>query len=297
MGNMVVSNTFTNKLFTIFNYCFLAILALLCILPSIHILAISFSNNAAAASGVVKLWPVNFNLDSYEYVLNNPAFIRSFFVSVQRVVLGIPLDMVFTILTAYPLSKEIQAFKFRKVYVWFFLVTILFSGGLIPWYMVIKSTGIIDTIWALILPGVVNVFNIILLLNFFRGLPKELEESALMDGASHYVTLWKIFVPLSKPVLATILVFVFVGHWNSWFDGLILMNSNLHYPLQSFLQTVMVNPTLTTLTERDIALLRAINDRTVKSSQIFIAMIPILLIYPFLQKHFTKGLVLGSVKG
>lgn len=294
---MVKYHTLSSKIFRILNYAFLLLAACICILPTIHVLAVSFSSNYAAAAGDVGIWPVGFNLNSYNYVLNNPAFARSFMVSIERVILGIPVNMILTILTAYPLSKEVRMFKRRKLYVWFFLITILFSGGLIPWYMVINFTGIIDTVWALVLPGAVPVFNVILLLNFFRGLPNELEESAFIDGAGHNTILWRIYVPLSKPALATIIVFVFVGHWNSWFDGIILMNSNEHYPLQSFLQTVMVDPVLKALNERDVQLLKVINDRTVKAAEIFIAIIPIILVYPFLQKYFTKGLVLGSVKG
>jgi putative aldouronate transport system permease protein len=244
------------------------------------------------------LWPVDFTLKAYEFVANKPEFIRSMIVSFERVLIGVPLDMLLTIMIAYPLSKDERALSFRKVYIVFFMITILFGGGLIPWYMVIKMTGLIDNIFALILPGAVSVFNVILLFNFFRNLPKEIEEAAFIDGAGHWYTLWKIFVPLSMPAIATLILFSAVGHWNSWFDGIILMNRTEHYPLQSYLQTVVVQQGLEKMvTIQDTALFVEVSNRTNKAAQIFIGALPILLVYPFLQRYFMSGIVLGSVKG
>lgn len=285
------------KSFLALDYALLIISALLCLLPFIHVLAISFSSSTAAMSGEVKLWPVDFTLKSYEFVANRLAFVKSFLVALERVGLGLPLSLLLTILAAYPLSKEKKDFRFRMVYVWFFLISILFGGGLIPWYITIKYTGLIDSIWALVIPCAVQVFYIILLLNFFRELPKEIDEAAYIDGAGHWKILWQIYVPLSKPALATIALFIMVNHWNSWFDGLILMNRPEHYPLQSYMQTIIVGKDMAKITERDIAILKLVNDRTSKAAQVFVGTIPILLVYPFLQKYFTTGIVLGSVKG
>jgi putative aldouronate transport system permease protein len=173
----------------------------------------------------------------------------------------------------------------------------LFNGGLIPWYMTIKTLGLIDTFWALVLPGAIPVFSVILLLNFFRGIPKEIEEAALIDGCTHWRILWRIFLPLSAPAIATITLFALVGHWNSWFDGLILMNKTEHYPLQSYLQTLVISFDLKIMNVKEAELLSQINNRTLKASQIFLAALPIMLTYPFLQKYFMKGIVMGSVKG
>ena len=211
--------------------------------------------------------------------------------------MGTPVNILLTILVAYPLSRTKAEFRARDFFAWFFIITVLFSGGLIPWYMVIRQTGLIDRFWALIVPGALSVFNVILLANSFRSVPKELEEAAAMDGAGHWTILFKVLIPLSLPVLATVTLFVAVGHWNAWFDGLILMNSPDKYPLQSYLQTVVVNPDPRMLTERDLALLKIISNRTTRAAQIFIAMIPILVVYPFLQRYFTSGIKLGSVKG
>ena len=155
----------------------------------------------------------------------------------------------------------------------------------------------IDSFWALIIPAALPVFNVILLVNSFRSIPKELEEAAAMDGAGHWTILFKILLPMSAPILATLTLFVAVGHWNSWFDGIIFMNSPAKYPLQSYLQTVIVSPDPRFLSERDLALLQLISNRTTRAAQIFIAMIPIMVIYPFLQRYFVTGIKLGSVKG
>ncbi|GGD72532.1 carbohydrate ABC transporter permease [Paenibacillus nasutitermitis] len=296
---MVGQASLSRTLFQIVNNSFLFLFSLLAILPFVNVLALSLSNKTAAAAGLVKLWPVGFTWNSYKFVFLRDELFTALGISVERVVLGTAISMLLTILVAYPLSKEESAFPGRTLYAWLFVFTILFNGGLIPWYMTIKMTGILDTIWALVLPGAVQVFNCILLLNFFRGLPKALEEAAFVDGASHWTIIWRIFVPLSAPALATVTLFTIVGHWNSWFDGLILMNSPTHYPLQSYLQTVVVKLDTSAFANIDpvqAKLLSEISDRTVKAAQIFMASVPILLIYPFLQKYFMAGIVLGSVK-
>jgi len=285
------------RAFNAFNILFLIALSFACLLPMIHILALSFSGSSEAGAGLVKLWPVGFTTSSYEFILKKPAFLTSIGVTLQRVALGTVVSMFITLLVAYPLSKEAHAFRMRTVYAWVFVFTILFNGGLIPWYMTIKWTGIMDTIWALVLPSAVPVFNIILLLNFFRGLPKELEESASIDGAGHWTTLWRIYAPLSMPAIATITLFTIVNHWNSWFDGLILMKSHDNYPLSTYLQTILVGMDLTSVTGEALNDLREVSDRTAKAAQIFVGALPIMIVYPFLQRYFVKGIVMGSVKG
>lgn len=286
----------SRKLFLFINYLLLGLIAFLCLLPLINVLAVSFSSSSAAAGGFVKLWPVDFTIASYKHALTKKEFIEGLFVSIQRVTLGYAINMVITILIAYPLSKETTTLRARNVYAWFFIITMLFHGGLIPSYMTMKALGLLDTIWALVLPGAVHVFNMILLLNFFRNLPKEIEEAAYIDGAGHWKVLWSMYIPLSKPALATITLFTVVMHWNSWFDGLIYMNSPSNYPLQSYLQTIIVNPDSSTLSSTELYM-SEVSDRTFKAAQVFLAALPILVFYPFLQKYFMKGLVMGSVKG
>jgi putative aldouronate transport system permease protein len=292
--------TASSVTFTLVNCLILTILALVCILPMVNVLAVSFSSSTAATAGQVKLWPVEFTLKSYQYALGKPEFTRSFMIAVVRLLLGVSINMALTIVTAYPLSKTRRDFRWRDFYVWFFFLTMLFSGGLIPWYMTINALHLTNTLWALVLPGAVPVFNVILLLNFYRSLPRELEEASCVDGATEWQTLWRIIVPVCKPALATLVLFSAVGHWNSWFDGLVLMSSPKNYPLQSYLQTVVVSRDMTLYqhaTKEQLEMLQMVSDRTTKASQIFIATVPILAVYPFLQRYFVKGLVLGSVKG
>ena len=268
----------------------------LCLFPLIHVLAVSFSSSWAAQADLVVLWPIGFNTESYSYVLNKPEFLRSAIITLERVGIGVPLNMILTALIAYPLSKDRKNFRMRNVYTYFFVITILFNIGLIPWYMTIKALGLLDTIWALTLYGAVPVFNVLLLMNFFRQLPKEISESAFIDGAGHYTALFKIYLPLSAPALATLTLFVTVGHWNAWFDGLILMNSPKNFPLQSYLRNIIINISSVNLTTRNVGM-QNITDRTVRGAQIFLATLPIICLYPFLQRYFINGIVLGSVKG
>lgn len=293
---MVYRKTFLGSALTLTNYCLLIVSAVLCLAPMLHILAISFSSSAAAKAGLVYFWPVDFTWESYRFVAAKQEFTRSMLISLQRLLIGTALNMLLTILIAYPLSKNRRAFPRRTMYVWIFVFSMLFSGGLIPWYIVIKETGLLDSIWALILPGAVPVFNVILLLNFFRNLPGELEESAFMDGAGYWTILWRIFVPLSAPSLATLTLFAMVGHWNAWFDGLILMGTPEKYPLSSYMQTIVVQLDIKSLIGSDLASLRQISDQTAKAAQIFLGALPILLVYPFLQRYFISGMTLGSVK-
>ena len=289
-----------NKKADVFHICnnlFLCLTAVFCLIPLIHIAAVSLSASAAAATGKVVFWPLEFSLNSYRFVLKRAAFWHSMTVSVKRCILGSTINLILTTLCAYPLSKSVKEFRARSFYAWAFFITMMFGGGLIPWYMVIKELNMLDSIWALVLPGAVPVFSVILILNFFREIPVELGEAARMDGAGEWAVLWKIYVPLSAPALATILLFSLVSHWNSWFDGLILMNKPENYPLQSYIQTIVVQRTYSMMSREEIQQLATISDKTLRSAQIFIGSLPIVLVYPFLQRFFVKGIVLGGVKG
>lgn len=294
---MVESKHWSSRLFNIFNYFLIALLALSCLIPLIHVFAISLSSSSAATGGLVTLWPVDFTLESYAYVARRAAFWKAMGVSVLRVIVGVGLNMFFCILCAYPLSKEKDQFRFRTVYAWYFFLTMLVSGGLIPLYMVVRMTGLMGTFWALVIPGAVPVYNIILLLNFFRQTPRELEDAAIIDGASQWRIMWQIFVPTSLAALATVALLSTVYHWNEWFNGILYSSTPDQYPLQSYLRTIVIDMKLTNMGANDWQALVVVSDKTAKCAQIFLASIPILLIYPFLQRYFVKGMVLGSVKG
>ncbi len=289
----------SRKLFEACNYIMITLITLSCLIPILNLLANSFSSSQAIIENRVSIFPVEFTLKAYQYVINNQEFWSSVAVSAKRVLLGVPLNVILTILVAYPLSKSELVFPARKYYVAFMLVVMLFNGGLMPTYFIVSKTGLIDTIWSLLLPGAVPVFSCIVLMNFFRGIPEELEESARLDGANQFQIMIKIFLPLSKPSIATVTLFSLVWHWNAWFDGLIYSNYTSNYPLQSYLQTLVVSTTdaLKTGDLKTIMELTQVNDTNMKAAQIFISIIPLMLVYPFLQKYFTTGLTLGSVKG
>ncbi|MCD9025708.1 carbohydrate ABC transporter permease [Cohnella silvisoli] len=276
---------------------FLALTALLCLAPIWHTLAVSLSDKSAAAAGIVYAWPVKFTWSSYEKLLQDSKFFDAFYVSLKRVALGGIINFALTILMAYPLSKQARQLPGRNVVTWVLVFTMLFNAGLIPWYMTISKLGMLDSIWALVLPGAVPIFNVILLLNFFRGVPKELEESAFVDGAGPWRTLLQIYIPIGLPALATVTLFSIVGHWNSFFDGLILMNHPSNYPLQTYIQQLVVQlNTQSLMTAEEARKLMEISNKTLNAAKIFVSMIPILIVYPFLQRYFIHGIVLGSVK-
>lgn len=294
---MVESKNWGSRLFDVANHIFLVLFALACLLPMIHILAVSVSDRAASAGGFVTVWPIRFTLANYEKILQAGTIYQAARISVQRTVLGTGLNLLLTVLTAYPLSKAAESFKGRNAFMWFFVFAMLFSGGLIPWFLVIRSLGLINTIWALILPGAVPIWNVILTMNFFRDVPKEIEEAAIIDGANHWRILWSVFVPVSVPVLATMTLFSAVGHWNAWFDGMILMTKSTMYPLQTFLRSVVVASNLQAVLTLDPKELYEISDRGARAATIIITVVPILLVYPFVQRYFITGIRLGAVKG
>jgi len=290
--------TLSRKMFVIFNSALLTAITLLGIIPFIHLLSVSLSSNTAAMAGEVKLWPVGFNFDAYRYLGQKVEFFRSLGVSIERVALGTAVNMFLCFISAYPLSKSVDQFKYRTVYVWFFAITMFFGGGLIPTYIIVKNTGLIDSIWALILPGALNVWNMVLMLNFFRTIPRELDEAATIDGAGHWRILWRIYLPVSLPSIATIGLFTIVGHWNSWFDGILYLNSPEKYPLQTYLSTLImsINSQMTSISIEQIKAMENLSEKTMQTAQIFMGALPIMVVYPFLQKYFVKGMTVGSVK-
>lgn len=279
-------------------YIAVTLCALVCLLPILNTLALSFSSSTMAMAGKVTFWPMQFTTQAYRRVVEDRQFYVSFMNSVKRVLLGGGINFVMMVLAAFPLSHSKRHFRGRNVYMWILVFNMLFSGGLVPTYMVVSGLGLIDTIWALVLPGAVPVWNCILLMNFFKNLPEELEEAAVIDGAQPYQILLRVYLPVSLPSLATVMLFSIVGHWNEFFSGMIYMNSIRNYPMATYIST-MVNAAkdLSTITD-PIELQRALetSDTTINSAKIFVSMVPILVLYPFMQRYFVTGLVVGSVK-
>jgi len=297
---LVERKSISRRIFLAFAYAFTTILALSCLLPLVHTVALSLSGKTAAISGTVTFIPIDFTTMAYKAILEDKQYFVSFFVSVMRVISGGLLNMVFTVLMAYPLSKSTRHFPKRNWYMWYMVFTMLFGGGLIPFYILISKLGMMDNFLVLILPSAIPIFNIIVLMNYFRGLPEELSEAARIDGASPWIVLFRIFLPLAIPCLATLALFSMVGHWNNFFDGLIFIESPGKLPLQSYLKMFTIDTnayTTPNMTAEQLQRIKDISSNNFNAAKLVISMIPILAIYPFLQKYFVTGLVVGSVKG
>lgn len=288
------------KVYVIINGGLLTIIAVLCVLPFINLLAISLSAKNQVIAGKVWFIPKGFTLDAYKYLLQKSDFFRAFGLSLLRVFLGTTISLAVTMLMSYPLAFGGKDFIGRKFYLAIVILAMFFSGGLIPSFIVISKIGLFNKIWALVLPGAMNCWNMILFINFFRQVPSALMEAAKIEGAGHFTVLFKLVIPLSLPVVATVTLFCVIGNWNAWFDGYLYMNKE-NWPLQTYIYHVMEDMknfqlNKDKMTPEEIEALANSNDATLRSAQIFIAMLPVLAVYPIAQKYFIKGILLGGVK-
>ncbi|WP_440913679.1 carbohydrate ABC transporter permease [Enterococcus innesii] len=282
-------------------YLIVIVLALSCLVPMLNVVALSLSSSSAVAANAVGLWPVDLTLAAYERIMSDQQFWRSFGISVIRVIVSLLLNLLMIVTMAYPLSKSKKVFRTRKLFMSVMVFAMLFSGGMIPTYLVVRNLGLLNTIWSLILPSAVPIGSVILVMNFFRGIPKSLEESARIDGANPLQILGRIYIPMSLPCLATVSLFSIVGSWNDFFSGLIYMTKTENYPLMTYIQTLSVNIAETmqqagNLTSEQLQSLLAVSDRNLNAAKIVVAVVPLLIIYPLLQKYFVQGIVVGSVK-
>jgi putative aldouronate transport system permease protein len=282
----------------IFDYvCILLLLlsGLVILLPLIHVIAGSLSSSFALAQVRVSLWPVDFNLDNYKVVTSTRVFWNAFLVTLIVVTGGTLLNMFLTMVTAYPLSRD--HLRGRKILLLFIVFTMIFQAPMIPTYLVVKSLGLLNSMWALILPMALSAFNIILCVTFFRNLPEELFDAAKVDGMSEYKIVWMIVVPISMPIIVTLILFYAVGHWNN-IQGPLLYISDMKYrTLQLYLYNIVAKNTMTD-TLGDVAdMTLDFSPQGIQMATIVSATLPIVLVYPFLQRHFIKGALLGSVKG
>ncbi|MFD0717516.1 carbohydrate ABC transporter permease [Paenibacillus sp. GCM10027626] len=286
------------KIFYVINYVLLGLFAISCILPIIHIVSLSLSSEYAVISGQVGLWPVELTLDSYRLLIEGTRIVDAFRNSVVITVIGTVLNLLFTILAAYPLSRSY--FYFRKPLTLFILFTMLFSAGLIPSYLLVKSLGLVDTYGALWLPGLVGVYNLLVLKTFFENIPGELEDAARIDGCGETRLIMQIMLPLSMPVIATLILFYAVGHWNSFFSVMIYINSTEKHNLTVLVQQMIMNNQLAQqVTEGRLAedMMESVTPQSIQSAGVIAMIIPMLIVYPFLQKYFVKGVMIGSIKG
>lgn len=280
-------------------YSIVFLLGIICLLPLVNILALSFSSSSAAAANRVGFFPVDFTVAAYQKILEDGQFWRSFGISVLRVVIGLGLNVILVALMAYPLSKSKREFRGRNIYMNLLIFAMLFNGGMIPTYLVVKNLGLLNSVWALILPGAVPIFSVIMVMNFFVGVPKSLEEAAVIDGATSMQVLMKVYIPCSKPVMATIALFSIVGNWNDFFGGLIYMTKVSNYPLQTYIQSLSVK--LEDMMNAggsvsSLAGMLEVSAQNLNAAKIVVSVVPLLLIYPLLQKYLITGIVVGSVK-
>lgn len=291
--------TVGRKIFVVINFILMLFVVLVCLLPLLNVFAISLSSSSAVSSGLVSIIPRDITTFAYQKMMDNPLFWSSLRNSVIRVILGTAINMFLIVTAAFPLSLGSGRLSGRGFYIAFFMTTMLVSGGLIPTYLTIMSLGLLNNFMALILPTAVPVFNLIVMINFFRGIPPALEEAARIDGAGYWKTLYSIYLPCSLPAIATVTLFCIVYHWNEWFSAQIYLNDMSMYPLQSYLQ-IILNQTkpenMQSMTNAELEQMSKLNSQTINAAQIVISTIPILLVYPFLQKYFVTGLTLGGVK-
>lgn len=283
------------RLFNVFNYSFFTLMGLTTLLPFVNLLAKSLSSENAVVSGRVSLLPIDLQFGTYRFVLQDDAFLNALRVSVTLTLIGTALSLFVTTITAYPLSKP--RLRGRKWLLLLFIFTMLFSGGLIPTYLLMHNLNLVNTLPVLFLPAMVNVYNMLIIKNYFEGLPDSLEESAKIDGASNLRILFLIYLPLSMPVLATIALFFAVYYWNDYFNAMIYITNPSLKPMQLFLKELLAassdfirNAAINADAEMNTA------PQSIQAASILVATVPILIVYPFLQKYFVKGVLVGSVK-
>ncbi|CAM3195188.1 carbohydrate ABC transporter permease [Paenibacillus taichungensis] len=290
-----MSERTSNRIFDTVIILFISLFVVFCLAPFLHTIAISLSSNRAITSGEVTIFPKEFNWDAYVKVFSDHSMLYSLGFTTLLTIVTTVLCMVFTIAAAYPLTKK--KMKGRKLFMYVIIITMFFSGGIIPEYLLIRDLHLLNSPWALILPSLVSPFNLIILISFFNGIPESLEESAEIDGSSHLHTLLKIILPLSMPVMATLALFYAVGRWNGFQDSLMYINDPKLYPLQLKLFQMVQNNMVSELTQMEGANRAPLTPESLKAATVIFATVPILLVYPWLQKYFVSGAMLGAVKG
>lgn len=285
------------RIFYTLNYIFFTLLGITTLFPFLNLIAKSLSSEASVISGIVTVFPVDFQIGTYKFVLGNKQFLNSFRITIFITAIGTILCLLMTVITAYPLSKT--RLRGRRFIMIIFVFTMLFSGGLIPSYLLMQKIGLINKLGSLIFPGMLSVYNMLIIKNYFEGLPDSLEESAKLDGASNTTIMLKIFLPLSKPVLATIALFYAVGFWNSYFSAMIYVTRPELKPLQLYLKELLASTDDVMREAGNFDMNSDLNKtpEALQAASIITATVPILCVYPFLQKYFVKGVLIGSVKG
>ena len=286
----------SRKIFEIFNVTLMIILAALTVYPIVNQLAVSLSSNTGILTGDITIFPKDFSLGTYKGLLGEEKFWINYKNTIVYTVVGTAISLFMTTICAYALSKK--RLVGRTVLLRLIVFTMFFGGGLIPYYNLIKNLNMLDTIWALVLPGAIAPYNILLMKTYFEGLPDELEEAASIDGLSQFGYFWRMALPLSKPILATMTLFMSVSYWNDWFSALIYMNDGSKYPVTLYLRNIMMGATMASQTGQtiDASTVQSIPEG-IQAASMILVIIPILCVYTFVKKHFVKGVMIGSIKG
>ena len=286
----------SRRVFEVFNYAFMILMMGIMLYPFLYVVSASFSNEAAVLSGSVSIIPSGFNIRAYQVVLRYPSIWISYRNTIMYTVVGTIINLVMTVCGAYPLSRK--RFYGRSVFTFFIAFTMFFGGGMIPTYLVIQAYGMVDTFWVMVIPTAISTWNMIIMRTFFQSIPDALEEAAIIDGCNDIQVLLRIILPLSSASIMTIGLFYAVDHWNRFMQGLIYLRDANRYPLQLILRQIVlqnqVNDLLSEGVSSDGTRLMA---ETVKYATIVVAVVPILCVYPFIQKYFVKGVMVGSIKG
>ena len=293
---MVIKETFSDKVFNFFNVLLTILITLIVLYPLIYILSASFSDPMAVMNGEVLLIPVDFTFAGYQKVFQNEDIVTGYLNSIQYTIVGTAVNLVMTVLGAYPLSRK--DFYGRNVLTAFFAFTMFFGGGMIPTYLVIQDLGLLNNFWVMILPGAVSVWSMVIVRTFFQSsIPDELREAAVIDGCSNTRLLMTIILPLSIPVLAVITMQYAVGHWNAYFNALIYITDREKYPLQMVLRELLMQSKMDEMMDTDGAVTQQMLAESLKYAVMVVASVPVLLLYPFLQRYFVKGVMVGAIKG
>lgn len=294
---MVQYRTLGDRVFNLFNALLMLGVIFLCLFPIIHLIAISFSSKFPVVANMVTFWPIGFTTDSYELVTADSGLWVAYRNTIYYAVLGTIIQLTVVTMAAYPLSKP--RLKARSAVTFFFVFTILFSGGLIPTYIIVDAVGLRNTVWALVLPNALSVWHLLIMRTYFQGLPDELEDAATVDGLGNLGILLRIYVPLAVPVYAAFVVFFAVAHWNAYFWPLIFLDEQSRYPLQVILREIIIANNMADLNIQYGGRFQnmEILSETVKAATVIFVIGPILLVYPLMQRYFVKGMMLGSIKG
>jgi putative aldouronate transport system permease protein len=289
----MINLTIGEKVWQAVVYFILILLALLCLLPFLYVVAVSVTPESEVLRRGIVIIPETFTFLAYKEVFISHGIGQAYKITLFRTIVGTALNVLFTVIAAYPLSKKYL--PGRSPFLLFIVFTMMFGGGLIPTYLLVRSLGLLNSPWVLIIPNLISAFNLVIIKGFFEQLPAEIEESARVDGASELQSLWRIILPLSLPVLSTISLFYAVGHWNSYFDAIVYINDSNLMPLQVILRNILLN--VATQSADSLANTGAVSTFAIQMAAVVVTTVPILIVYPFMQKHFTKGVLLGSVKG